>query len=117
MIQVYLVKRHLRKRLRNGSRDYRWALRWEDVEGWHCESTGTADRTQAESLQKAKWAELNIPEAQPEEPAPEPVKATWEECKEALKPAMEADNLRPSYVSDMLWRFDAFRRMFPPLPT
>lgn len=117
MIQVYLVKRHLRKRLRNGARDYRWALRWEDADGWHYESTGTADRTQAEALQKAKWAELNIPEAKPEEPAPEPIKATWDECKEAIKRAMEADNLRPCYVSDILWRFDAFRRMFPEAKT
>jgi hypothetical protein len=46
MIQVYLVKRFKRKRQRNGKREYRWALRWEGPDGWRCESTGTADRTQ-----------------------------------------------------------------------
>ena len=87
---------------RNGKREYRWALRWEGPDGWRCESTGTADRTQAEALQKQKWAELNIPEAEPEPSRqPEPVKASWDECKDALKRAMEADNLRPSYVHDL----------------
>ena len=85
MIQVFLVKRFKRKRQRNGKREYRWALRWEGPDGWRCESTGTADRTQAEALQKQKWAELNIPEAEPEEPAPEPVKASWDECKEGTE--------------------------------
>ena len=97
--------------------EYRWALRWEDSTGWHYESTGTADRTQAEALQKKKWAELNIPECEPEEPEPEPVKATWKECKDALKRAMEADNLRPGYVSDSLLMFDKFHRMFPEAAT
>lgn len=117
MIQVFLVKRFKRKRQRNGKREYRWALRWDGPDGWRCESTGTADRTQAEALQKQKWAELNVPEARPEEPAPEPVKASWDECKEALKRAMEADNLRPSYVRDIQWRFGAFQQMFPEAKT
>jgi integrase len=117
MIQVFLVKRFKRKNQRNGKREYRWALRWEEPGGWRCESTGTADRTQAEALQKQKWAELNIPEARPEEPAPEPVKASWDECKEALKRAMEADNLRPSYVHDSVWMLGVFRRMFPEAKT
>ena len=117
MIQVFLVKRFKRKNQRNGKREYRWALRWEGPGGWRCESTGTADRTQAEALQKQKWAELNIPEARPEEPAPEPVKASWDECKEALKRAMEADNLRPSYVHDSVWMLGVFRRMFPEAKT
>jgi integrase len=117
MIQVYLVKRFKRKRQRNGKREYRWALRWEGPDGWKCESTGTADRTQAEAQQKQKWAELNIPEARPEEPVPKPVKPSWDECKEALKRAMEADNLRPSYIHDSLWMVDVFRRVFPEVKT
>jgi len=120
MIQVYLSKRYLRKR-RNGKREYRWALRWEGLDGWRFENTGTADRTQAEALRKQKWAELNIPECEPEpEPDPkpaEPVKATWDECKEALKRAMEADNLRPSYIHDSVWMVDVLRRMFPEVKT
>jgi len=117
MIQVFLVKRFKRKRQRNGKREYRWALRWQGTDGWRCESTGTAGRTQAEALQKQKWAELNIPEAEPEEPPPEPIKASWDECKAALKRAMEADNLRPSYVYDTGLMFDAFRAMFPEAKT
>jgi integrase len=70
-------------------------LRWEGPGGWRCEGTGTADRTQAEALQKQKWAELNVPGCESEEPAaepaPEPVKATWDACKEAVRRAMEAD--------------------------
>ena len=95
-------------------------MRWEDSGGWQCEKTGTADRTLAEGLQKQKWAELNIPECQPEpgpEPEPEPAKATWKECKDALKRAMEADNLRPGYISDALLMFDNFRQMFPEAAT
>ena len=117
MIQVFLVKRYKRKRQRNGKREYRWALRWEGPDGWRCESTGTADRTQAEAKQKEKWAELNIPEARPEEPEPEPVKASWDECKEALKRAMEADNLRPSYVHEARLLFERCQRMFPEAKT
>jgi integrase len=117
MIQVYLVKRKLRASRRNGKREYRWSLRWEGPDGWRCESTGTADRTQAEALQKQKWAELNVPEAAPEVPVPEPVKASWDECKEALKRAMEADNLRPSYVYDTVLMFGNFRAMFPEAKT
>jgi len=117
MIQVFLVKRFKRKRQRNGKREYRWALRWQGTDGWRCESPGTADRPQAEALQKQKWAELNIPEAEPEEPAPEPITASWDECKTALKRAMEADTLRPSYVYDTGLMFDAFRTVFPEAKT
>lgn len=105
MIQVFLVKRKLRQR-------HRWVLRWNTPDGWRCESTGTADRTQAELLRKQKWAELNIPDAQPEEQEPEPIKATWDECREALKRAMEADNLRPSYVAESVLTLEGLRRMF-----
>jgi integrase len=117
MIQVYLVKRYKRSRQRNGKREFRWALRWEAPDGWRCESTGTADRTQAEALQKQKWAELNVPGCEPEEPALEIVKASWGECKEALKRAMEADNLRPSYVYDAGLAFASLRAMFPEAET
>ncbi|MEN6405893.1 MAG: hypothetical protein ABFC77_05420 [Thermoguttaceae bacterium] len=116
-MKVYLVKRYKRQRKRNGKREHYWALRWEGPDGWKCESTDTADRTQAEALQKQKWAELNIPQMAPEEPEPEPVKASWDECKEALKRAMEADNSRPKSVSDYLIMFDGFRQMFPDVAT
>jgi integrase len=118
-IQVQLVKRYLRSKKRNGQREYRWAMRWYDPETGQrpCESTGTADRTQAEALAKVKWAELNIPGmAEPEpEPDPEPVKAPadWLECRDALQRAMEADNLRPNYVNDALMTFDCLKRLFP----
>ena len=115
-IQVYLVKRTLKKRRRNGQHEHRWALRWEDADGWHCEATGTADRTEAESLQKSKWAALNIPGMAPAiEPAPAAVKATWQDCRNALQRAMEADNLRPSYVTEAVQGFDRLHRMFPEL--
>lgn len=120
MIQVYLVKRYKRSRQRNGKREYRWALRWDGSDGWKCESTGTADRTQAEALQSAKWEELNHPILEPEpdpEPARGPVRASWDECKKALKRAMEGDNLRPSYVKEALLTFGAFREMFPEAET
>ena len=66
------------------------------------------------SLQKAKWTELNIPGAAPAEPEPEPAApATWEDCRAAFSRAMEADQLRPSYVSDALITFDGLRAMFP----
>jgi integrase len=116
-MKVYLVKRYKRQRKRNGKREHYWALRWEGPDGWRCESTDTADRTQAEALQKQKWAELNIPEAKPEEPEPEPVKASWKECRDALKRAMEADNLRPSYIKEAMLTFDRFRKMFPEAKT
>ena len=93
-------------------------MRWEAPDGWRCESTDTADRTQAEALQKQKWAELNIPEAEPEEPEPEPVKASWKDCHDALKRAMEADNLRPkSTYRTTCCLFDGFHQMFPEVAT
>ncbi len=81
-----------------------------------CESTGTVDRTAAEALQKVKWAELNIPGAAPN-PKPEETNGrpapTWQECEDALQRAREADNLRPSYVSDCLLMLESVRRTFP----
>lgn len=115
MIQVYLVKRYRQKRKRNGQREWVYALRWFD-DGWHCESTGTADKTKAESLLVAKRDELNSPEPKAEK-KPEPIKATWKECREALERSMRADNLRPSYVNDTLRVFDGFRNRFPKVKT
>jgi hypothetical protein len=37
MIQVRLEKRLLKKRKRNGQREYRWVLRWEAPDGKRCE--------------------------------------------------------------------------------
>ncbi len=80
------------------------------------ESTGSGDMTQVEAAQKKKWAELNLPGAAPIEPEPvAEVKAgpTWTDCKAALQRAMEADKVRPSYVSDALMLFACLQRMFP----
>jgi hypothetical protein len=110
MIQVYLEKRLLKKRKRNGQREFRWLLRWETLDGKRrCVTTGTADRTVAEAKMKAKWAELNV---QANEPAPAPAKASWQQCRDALVRAMKADNLRPSYVDDATLMFDKFHEMF-----
>jgi integrase len=117
MIQVFLEKRLLKKRKRNGQREFRWVLRWEEPDGKRaCESTGTADRTQAESQLKAKWAVLNAPTEKPG-PEPEPVKASWQECRDAFERAMQADNLRPSYLKDATLMFDKLLEMFPDTAT
>jgi integrase len=116
-IQVRLVKRVLKTRKRNGQREHRWTLRWDDPATGErrCESTGTADRTAAEALAKVKWAELNIPGAAPE-PESEPIEPkalpTWQECHEALERSMRADNLRPNYVKDALLTLNCLRRAF-----
>jgi integrase len=116
MIQVYLVKRFRRKRKRNGQRGWVWALRWQDAAGWRCESTGTADKVQADGMLVAKRNELNAPpDASAAKSVEEPAKATWQECRDALKRAMTADNLRPTYISNVLLTFDQLRRMFPGL--
>jgi integrase len=119
-IKVYLVKRFLRERRKNGQRKHLWAMRWQDpaTGKFPCESTGTADKVQAESLAKIKWAELNglTPPEPAAEPTPVPLNLpTWEDCRNALQRAMEADNLRPSYVSDALISLDVLRRTFPEL--
>jgi len=117
-IQVKLVKRVLKARRRNGQREYRWTMRWDDPDTGKraCESTGTADRTQAETLQKIKWAELNgLAGAATIEPEPiaAPPAATWQDCRDALERAIAADNLRASSANDYLLTFDGLRKMFP----
>jgi integrase len=79
-----------------------------------CESAGTSDRIQAETKLKAKWAELNTPVEAPE---PEPVKPSWQECREAVARAMVADNMRSSYVDDARLLLDKFQEMFPEAST
>jgi integrase len=116
-IDVYIEKRYLNKRKRNGQRQVRYSLRWWDEDGtFRCESTGTADMTQAAELRKLKWAELNLPCAAPAEPKPVEEKIpgpTWDDCRASLRRAMEADKLRPTYVNDSLLMLDSVRRTFP----
>jgi hypothetical protein len=116
-IDVYLVRRKLKKRRRNGQWRHHWVLRWADpVTGkWCCESTGTADRTEAEQLKKAKWASLNVKDPANGEPPPE-TRPTWEDCRAAIKRAMEADNLRQNYIDDALLNFDLVQKTFPSVP-
>ncbi len=84
--QVWLEKRMLKGTRKNGQRLYCWSLRWFDEASgkFKSESTGTADRTQAETIRKTKWAELNIAGAAPPEPDPI-VEAhalpTWGDCR------------------------------------
>ena len=119
---VYIAKRPTKKKQRNGKTIYKLVLRWKSpaTGKWECESAGTSDRTEAESLRKLKWAEVNgiiaapKPESEPKPPAPLP---TWEECKEAFEKAMKADNLRPSYISSSREAFNVLQRMFPELPS
>jgi integrase len=118
------VRRYLKDRQRNGRRKYRWVMRWEDSATGkiRCESTGTADRTRAESLRDVKWDELNRSEQSKADPllaaAPAAVEQKllrpgWDDCRSALRRAMEADNLRPPSISDALMVFDSVRKMFP----
>jgi integrase len=123
-IQVYLVKRFLKDLQRNGRRKYRWVMRWEDpaTGKYKCKSTGTADKTKATALRDLKWDELNRPQqlaidpliaavpASVEEKRPGP---TWDDCKKAIRRAMEADKLRPASVSDALMMLASVRRTFP----
>jgi integrase len=119
-VAVHLEKRFLKERKRNGQRKVCYAIRWWDpVSGkFRCESTSTGDLTQAEAYRKAKWVELNIPGMAPAAPAavedakPGP---TWDDCRTALRRAMEADRLRPASVADALLVFESVRRMFPDL--
>lgn len=118
-INVTLVKRYLKSKKRNGQREHRWTLRWDDpVTGKRgCESTGTADRTAAESLQKIKWAEVNglAEPRESAEPAPTAIKPTWDDCRDALERAMRTANKRDSYVSDCVLMLSVLQRAFPEL--
>ena len=74
--------------------------------------------TAAESMQKIKWAEVNLlaPARELEETEPEEApRLPWGVSRDALERAMRADNLRPSYVNDALLMFDGLHRMFPEL--
>jgi integrase len=120
---VYIVKRATTKKRRNGKATYKYALRWKDSASgkWQCESSGTADKTEAESLRKLKWAEVNgiiAPQSEPEqEPAPHALLPTWDECREAFEKAMKADNLRPSYIASSREAFNVLQRTIPGLPS
>ena len=100
---VYLVKRFLKSKKRNGQKQYRWSLRWQDPGSgkMSCESTGTADRVQAEEFQKLKWAQVNglvpLPEPDPD-PEPPPKLPTWNECRNALDRA-----IGPSFDHEYAW--------------
>lgn len=113
MIQVYLIKRMRKKRKRNGQRETCWALRWQDARGWRCESTGTADRTQAEAMLVTKRKTLNDPQAALRPAVQVAELASWQDARAALDRAMRADNLRPRSVEDAVETFDGFRAMFP----
>jgi hypothetical protein len=76
-------------------------------------NTQTADRTQAEGMQKTKWGELNVPGMAPPEPEPPRLRPTWEDCHDALERAMLADNMRPTYINDSLLLLDSLPAMFP----
>src|SRR5690348_3848557 len=104
---VYLTKRYQKGTRRNGQRLYNWAMRWRDpaTGKYRMESTGTADKTLADTFVVAKAAEVNglLPVEPEPEPQPEPVAGpSWDECRDALERAMLADNLRPNYIADSL---------------
>jgi integrase len=110
-ISVYLTKRYTKETTAGGKRKYRWHLRWKDAATgkWKWEATGTADKTRAKHLQERKWDEVNGRV----EPSTPPTSATWDDCRDAFTRAMEAENLRPSYVLDSAITFDGLRKMFP----
>ena len=60
-IPIYIVKRRLKRKRRNGERHYRYSLQWRESDPTtgkmklKCETTGTADMTEARELQKLKW--------------------------------------------------------------
>jgi len=118
-ISVYLVRRSLRSKRRNGRARSTLTLRWKDpaTQKWQCENTRTGDMTEARQLQRLKWAELNkvVPAEEDPKPAQTIKKPSWQECRDAAERAMTADNLRPLSIADSLGLFDALYRMFPGL--
>lgn len=115
-IQVYIEKRPLKRKKRNGQRTYRYALRWRNpaTGKMECESTGTGDKTQAEELQKLRWAELNGL-IRLDEPEHVELRPTWQECADALERAMRANKARPSYIADAGIMLKVLHKMFPQL--
>ena len=115
-VAVYIVKRHLKKKRRNGQRQHKFVLRWKNpaTGKWQCENTGTADMTEARELQKAKWAELNGPWQEINQADPDSTpRPSWQEGRDALSRAMAPTICGASSMSDSLLLFDAVRRMFP----
>lgn len=114
-ISVYLTKRYTKETTAGGKRKYTWALRWKDPSTgkWKWEATGTSDKSKAKYLQERKWDEVNGRV----ESAPPLPSATWDDCRDAFTRAMEAENLRPSYVLDAAITFDGLRKMFPEATT
>lgn len=114
-ITVYLTKRYSTETTEGGKRKYRWHLRWKDptTGKWKWQATGTADKTRARFLQERLWDEINGRG----EPATPPPAASWDECRDALVRAMEAENLRPSYILDSAITFNGLRAMFPEAAT
>ena len=114
-ISVYLTKRYTKETTASGRRKYRWHLRWKDptTGKWTWEATGTADKEKAKYLQQQRWDVVNG-RVESSEPPPS---ASWVECRDAFNRAMEAENLRPSYILDSTITFDGLRRMFPKATT
>lgn len=114
--KVYIIKRKLRSKQENGRFKTRYALRWQDplTGKWQCENCDSNDKTKVDSIRDQKWAELNIPGmAPPAEPEPPAPAATWNECREAFRRAMVADNLRSGYIASATLIFDDLHREFP----
>ena len=98
-----------------GQRQHKLVLRWKNsmTGKWQCETTGTADMTEARELQKLKWAEVNRIVAPPPEPEPVASRPTWQECRDAIERAMRCDTRRPSYIADALSRFNSLKAALP----
>ena len=112
---IYIIKRKLKGQRKNGQQLYRYCFRWRDplTRKLICETAGTADLTQAKATRDRIYAEVNRLAPPPPEPEPEVIKPTWQDCRDALKRAMEADNCRPSYVANAGMIFKAVEAMFP----
>lgn len=110
--RVWLSKYRLRTTKKNGQRNYRYQLRWLDpaTGKWCSESTGTADKVQAQYWQQQKFEELN---GMREAPAPSKPVATWEDCRDAIEKAMRADDLRPNSVSNAKQTLETLRQYYP----
>jgi integrase len=114
-VPIYIVKRKLKAKRKNGQPRYRYSLRWRDPQTGQpkCETAGTADLTQAKAIRDQIYAEVNRLVQPPPEPEAEIIKPTWQDCRDALKRAMEADNLRTSTVADAMMMLKSVQTMFP----